>query len=137
MFPYRTRILQLLVYAAAIGWGVAILGTLLPWNVMEFLLQGLGKEMTEEGPMVRYWFRMASGGWSIIGFLFLCCAVRPRRYAVLLPLLAWGALFEGMVLLIHGLALSLPPFPFFSDVAFCFVTGAGILICRQKKAALQ
>ena len=36
MFPYRTRILQLLVYAAAIGWGVAILGTLLPWNVMEF-----------------------------------------------------------------------------------------------------
>ena len=28
MFPYRTRILQLLVYAAAIGWGVAIMG---PW----------------------------------------------------------------------------------------------------------
>ena len=70
MFPYRTRILQLLVYAAAIGWGVAILGTLLPWNVMEFLLQGLGKEMTEEGPMVRYWFRMASGGWSIMASSF-------------------------------------------------------------------
>ncbi|MBS1368846.1 MAG: hypothetical protein HPZ91_02715 [Lentisphaeria bacterium] len=129
----RERFVRLLVWAAVIGWGVSLLGTLLPWNMMEFLLQGMGKEFATDDPMIRYWFRMAAGGWTVIGFLFLCCALKPREYAALLPLLAWGSLFEGVVLLFHGLALGLPLFPFLGDAAFCLAVGAGILLAGNKK----
>ena len=131
----KSQICRLLVWAAAFGWGVSIIGTLLPWEWMEFVLQGMGKSCATDDPMIRYHFRMATGGWSIIGFLYLCCALNPRKYASMLPLLAWGALFEGVILLIHGLALGLAAFPFLGDVAFCFVTGGGILLCTTKNAA--
>jgi len=36
-------------------------------------------------------------------------------------------LVEGVILLVHGLRLSLPQFPFYGDVSASFVGGAGIL----------
>ena len=133
----KSQICRLLVWAAAFGWGVSIVGTLLPWEWMEFVLQGMGKSCVTDDPMIRYHFRMATGGWSIIGFLYLCCALNPRKYASMLPLLAWGALFEGVILLIHGLARGLAAFPFLGDVAFCFVTGGGILLAEGRGKTAQ
>jgi hypothetical protein len=36
-------------------------------------------------------------------------------------------LAEGLILLIHGVRLSLPPFPFYGDVAGSLAGGGGIL----------
>lgn len=124
-----------MVWTAAFGWGVSILGTFLPWSILELLLQGLGKSSASlDDPMLRYWLRMATGGWTVIGFLYLCCALRPEKYAALLPLLAIGTIFTGVVLLVNGLLLSLPPFPFWGDAAFCLFIGAGILFLSRRSS---
>ena len=36
-------------------------------------------------------------------------------------------ILEGVLLLVSGLRLGLGPFPFYGDVAACFLGGAGIL----------
>jgi hypothetical protein len=73
---------------------------------------------------------MATTAWIIIGFLYLMVLLKPQKYDNLIPLLAWGTLFEGIVLLIHGLYLNLPLFPFAGDVGFCLIVGGGLLLCN-------
>jgi len=121
------------LWVGAAGWGVAILGVLLPWAWMEPLLLNMGMETRSVDPQIQYWLRMASGSWTVIGFLFMMTALYPRRYANIVSLLAWGTLFEGVVLLTYGLMLARPPFPFWGDVAFCLVIGTGLLYSRSKQ----
>ncbi len=120
------------LWVGAAGWGVAILGVLLPWARMEPLLLNMGMQTQSVDPQIQYWLRMAAGGWTVIGFLFAMTALYPQRYANIIPLLAWGTLFEGVVLLAHGLILTRPPFPFWGDAAFCLVVGTGLLFSRAK-----
>ena len=66
------RTLQTLFLAAgAIGWGVSIVGAFLPWRMMDIVLQNMGAAAPVTDPQVQDWFRMATGAWSVIGFLFL------------------------------------------------------------------
>ena len=122
------RILHtLLLVAGAIGWGVSVLGVLLPWKVMMPMLQSMGSSSDFSDAQMQYWLRMACGGWSIIGFLFMMALLNPRKYGNLVPLLAWCSLFEGIVLLVHGLISGVALFPFAGDVLFCLVVGGGLL----------
>ena len=121
------KIGKIFLAAGAIGWGIAILGVLLPWNVMTPMLQSMGASTDFADAQLRYWLRMACGGWSIIGFLFLMVLLKPSKYGNLVPLLAAGSIFEGIVLLLHGLLLGVPLFPFAGDVLFCLVVGIGLL----------
>ena len=122
---------RIFLLAGAIGWGISILGVLLPWSVMEIVLQNMGAASPVTDVQVQYWFRMATGAWSIIGFLYLIVLLKPQKYNNLIPLLAWGTLFEGVVLLIHGLYLNLPLFPFAGDVGFCLIVGGGLLLSNR------
>ena len=122
---------RIFLLAGAIGWGVSILGVLLPWSVMDIVLQNMGAASPITDVQVQYWFRMATGAWSIIGFLYLIVLLKPQKYNNLIPLLAWGTLFEGIVVLIHGLYLNLPIFPFAGDVGFCLIVGGGLLLCNR------
>ena len=119
---------RIFLLAGAIGWGISILGVLLPWSVMDIVLQNMGAASPITDVQVQYWFRMATGAWSIIGFLYLMVLLKPQKYNNLIPLLAWGTVFEGIVLLIHGLYLNLPLFPFAGDVGFCLIVGGGLLL---------
>ena len=123
---------RIFLLAGAIGWGVSILGVLLPWNVMDIVLQNMGAAAPVTDVQVQYWFRMATGAWSIIGFLYLMVLLKPQKYNNLIPLLAWGTVFEGIVLLIHGLYLNLPLFPFAGDVGFCLIVGGGLLLTNKR-----
>ena len=122
---------RIFLLAGAIGWGVSILGVLLPWSVMDIVLQNMGAASPITDEQVQYWFRMATGAWSIIGFLYLIVLLKPQKYNNLIPLLAWGTLFEGIVLLGHGLYLNLPIFPFAGDVGFCLIVGGGLLLSNR------
>ena len=122
---------RIFLLAGAIGWGVSILGVLLPWSVMDIILQNMGAAAPITDVQVQYWFRMATGAWSIIGLLYLIVLLKPQKYGNLIPLLAWGTLFEGIVLLIHGLYLNLPLFPFAGDVGFCLIVGGGLLLSNR------
>ena len=123
---------RIFLLAGAIGWGVSILGVLLPWSVMDIVLQNMGAASPITDLQVQYWFRMAAGAWSIIGFLYLMVLLKPQKYDNLIPLLGWGTLFEGIVLLIHGLYLNLPLFPFAGDVGFCLIVGGGLLLTNKR-----
>ena len=123
---------RIFLLAGAIGWGVSILGVLLPWNVMDVVLQNMGAAAPITDLQIQYWFRMATGAWSIIGFLYLMLLLKPQKYNNLIPLLAWGTVFEGIVLLIHGLYLNLPLFPFAGDVGFCLIVGGGLLLTNKR-----
>ena len=125
---------RIFLLAGAIGWGVSILGVLLPWSVMDIVLQNMGAASPVTDVQVQYWFRMATGAWSIIGFLYLMILLNPQKYNNLIPLLGWGTLFEGIVLLIHGLYLNLPIFPFAGDVGFCLFVGGGLLLSNTGES---
>ena len=122
---------RIFLLAGAIGWGISILGVLLPWSVMDIVLQNMGAASPIADVQVQYWFRMATGAWSIIGFLYLMVLLKPQKYDNLIPLLAWATVFEGIVLLIHGLYLNLPIFPFAGDVGFCLIVGGGLLLSNR------
>lgn len=124
---YQRMLKRIFLLAGAIGWGVAVLGVFLPWHVMNGILRNMGAAAPVVDPMIRYWFRMATGGWSMIGFFHLMALLFPRKYDNLIPLLAYGTLFEGAVLLCNGIILDIPLFPFAGDVGFCFIVGAGLL----------
>ena len=123
---------RIFLLAGAIGWGVSILGVLLPWSVMDVILQNMGAAAPVTDLQIQYWFRMATGAWSIIGFLYLIVLLKPQKYNNLIPLLGWGTVFEGIVLLIHGLYLNLPLFPFAGDVGFCLIVGGGLLLTNKR-----
>ena len=122
---------RIFLLAGAIGWGISILGVLLPWSVMDIVLQNMGAASPITDVQVQYWFRMATGAWSIIGFLYLMVLLKPQKYNNLIPLLAWGTVFEGIVLLIHSLYLNLPIFPFAGDVGFCLIVGGGLMLSNR------
>ena len=123
---------RIFLLAGAIGWGISIFGVLLPWSVMDIVLQNMGAASPVTDVQVQYWFRMATGAWSIIGFLYLIVLLKPQKYNNLISLLARGTVFEGIVLLIHGLYLNLPLFPFAGDVGFCLIVGGGLLLTDRR-----
>ena len=118
---------RIFLLAGAIGWGISIAGVILPWRMMDQILQNLGAAGPVTDPLTRYWFRMAAGAWSVIGFFCLMAFLSPAKYRKMIPLLGIGSLFEGVVLLLHGMVLDLPLFPFAADVGFCLITGCGLL----------
>lgn len=129
-----SRLLKLILMVAALGWGISVVGVLLPWPVAENCLRGLGVGPLPADPMLDYWLRMAGGGFTMVGALFVAILVQPRKYEVLLPMLAWLCIAEGVVLLVSGLRLGLPPFPFWGDVSFCLGVGIGLLVVQPRAA---
>ena len=119
---------RIFLLTGAIGWGISLPGVRLPWRVMDVILRNMGAAGPVTDPMIRYHYRMAAAGWSVIGFFFLAAFLFPERYRRIVPLLAAGTLFEGVVLLAHGLILGVPLFPFAGDVGFCLVTGGGLFL---------
>lgn len=133
----RLRLLRLALVLAGLGWAIAIVGVFLPWPAAVAVLKGLGATEIANDPMLQYWFRMTAGGFTLIGVFYLVLAARPGAWPGALPVAGGLMLFEGIVLLVHGLLLGLASFPFWADVAFCFATGLAILLLRSSADTLQ
>jgi hypothetical protein len=127
----RLRSLRCFLLFSAFVWGVSFFGVVLPWTTAVEALQGLGAKDIPTDPMLDYWLRMASGAFALVGGLFLLLALQPVRYAVIIPWFGWLMLAEGVILLVHGVRLGLPPMPFYADTSACFLGGGGILLCSK------
>lgn len=103
----------------------------MPWSVAAAGLNGLGASRIPNDPMLNYWLRMAGGGFTMIGVIFTAILVAPKKYAVLIPLMAYLSIAEGIILLVSGLRLGLPPFPFWGDTSFCIGIGIGLLLIQS------
>jgi hypothetical protein len=75
--------------------------------------------------------RMTGGAYTGIGIFIFIVALQPCKFANVVGLIGGLSVFEGIVLLAHGLRLGLPPFPFYGDTLFCLFIGAGIWILRK------
>lgn len=123
----RLRLLRCCLVLAALTWGIAGCGVFLSWSTLSAALQGLGAGPLVFDPMLDYWVRMASGAFGLLGGLYLVLLVQPGKHWAMIPWFGGLMLVEGIVLLGHGLRLSLAPWPFYADVGACLVAGAGIL----------
>lgn len=124
----KLTLLRLILLFAGLGWGLTVIGAVLPWHwAIAHLEQFGGAGAIPDDPMLNYWLRMASGAFAIVGVFFLLAAWRPSQYRVILPVLAYCSLFEGVILLSYGLFLQLPLFPFGPDLLIAWLPGLSIL----------
>jgi hypothetical protein len=82
--------------------------------------------------MLDYWLRMAAGAFTLIGCWYLILALHPLRFAAAIPFFGALMIIEGLILLVHGIRLHLPPFPFYADTAACLIAGMGIMILSRS-----
>lgn len=131
----RFRLLRLVLFFCAVAWGVSVFGVFTSWEAAAGALQGMGAKPIRYDPMFDYWLRMASGAFALVGTGYFLLAMRPAKYAVMLPWFGWIMIVEGAILFAHGLRLGLSPFPFYGDVSACFAGGFGILWLRNSAVA--
>lgn len=123
----RLRLLRILLGAAAFGWIVTFWGVFASWSSVMSALQGLGGRPIPYDPMLNYWLRMVCGAFGLVGCWYVMLMLWPRKFSVAIPWFGAIMIVEGIILLVHGLRLSLPPFPFYGDTAACLLLGGGIL----------
>lgn len=121
------RLLRLFLGFAGLAWGVSVFGVFLSWSAALQALQGLGARTIVYDRMLDYWLRMAAGAFALIGGWYFVMMIWPRRFYVAIPWFGCLMLMEGLILLVHGVRLSLPPLPFYADTLACFVGGGGIV----------
>jgi len=127
----QVRILRVLLGAAAFGWGVGFLGIVLPWSVVKPALLSMGAAEIPDDAMLVYWSRMTACTFGFVGVFFLMLALRPHGHRRMLIFAGVMMVCLGAILLVDGLRLKLRAFPFWGDVSFCLVVGAGILYLQQ------
>ena len=130
----KTMLRVFLIYSAA-GWLVCLAGIFISARFASEIMShfgGVAGDGIMHTPIYNYWFRMASSTFGMIGIFFLLLAWDPAKYANIIPFAGWFMIVEGIILLIHGGILKLPPTPWMGDVGFCIVGGLGILICFAK-----
>jgi hypothetical protein len=127
--PLRT--LRLFLGFSALVWGISVVGVFVSWTEADQLLEGLGAKRIPYDPMLDYWLRMAAGAFALVGVWYLMLAIWPRKFRAAIPWFGWLMVAEGLILLVHGVRLSLPPFPFYGDVSACCLGGGGILVCDR------
>lgn len=121
------RLLRLFLGMAAVAWGVSVAGVFLSWPAATQALHGMGAGPIAYDRMLDYWLRMASGAFALVGVWYLVLMIWPQKFHAAIPWFGGLMLAEGVILLVHGLRLSLPPFPFYGDVAACLLGGGAIL----------
>jgi hypothetical protein len=97
------------------------------WPAAADALQGLGAQPIAYDRMLDYWLRMAAGAFALVGCWYLVLMIWPQKFHAAIPWCGGLMLAEGLILLVHGLRLSLPPFPFYGDTSACFLGGGAIL----------
>jgi hypothetical protein len=129
--PLALRLLRLSLGFASAAWGISIAGVFASWSVATRALEALGAQPLPNDPMLDYWFRMATGAFALIGCWYLVLMVWPFKFRGAIPWFGAVMLVEGLILLFHGVRLSLPALPFFADTAGCLLDGAAILYLCQ------
>lgn len=125
------RLLRLFLGFAAFAWGISAVGIFVSWSTAVKWLQGMGAKPIAYDPMLDYWLRMAAGAFALVGCWYLVLMIWPQKFHAAIPFFGALMIVEGTILLVHGLRLSLPPFPFYGDCSACFLGGAGILLLAK------
>ena len=124
-------VLRIVLCTCAFGWGISAAGIFLPWNFISEQLKNMGAINIPDDPMLNYWLRMTAGAFTFIGILFLLPAWKPRKYFIMLRMLACFMVIEGLLLAGFGITLKCA-ITFCVDSAFCILTGCLIFTLHCK-----
>lgn len=124
-------ILKVFLFCAGFGWFISVFGVFMPWSFIAGQLEGLGAETLPSDPMLNYWLRMTAGAFTCIGVFFFVLAVRPVKYAAIIPFAAGFLFFEGVLLLTACLVLRLSLLPSLFDSMFCLLMAVGIFLSNH------
>ncbi|WDE96006.1 hypothetical protein PQO03_09800 [Lentisphaera profundi] len=138
MIPAKSTLkyaaLRFALLLGGLGWSISFAFTFSSWQTSTDLLYGMG---AEHQALLDYWLKMASALFGCIGLLFLACLVKMNKYAVIIPLLAYGSIFIGSVLLFsaynNSLDAQLHP-THIIDIPFCYIVGILILYGTKKSS---
>jgi hypothetical protein len=123
----KLRLLRMILGFAGLVWGASVFGVFLSWSAAEAALEGLGAQPIAYDRMLDYWLRMAAGAFTLIGCWYLVLAIWPLKFRVAIPWFGALLLVEGVILLVHGIRLGLPPLPFYADTGACLLLGGAIM----------
>jgi hypothetical protein len=131
----KLRFLRIILGFAGLVWIASCCGSFIRWPVAEVALEGLGAQPIGYDRTLDYWLRMAAGAFTLIGCWFLALAIWPIRFRAAIPWFGTFMLLEGIILLVHGLSLSLPPFPFYADSGVCLLPGCAMVVLSKLASA--
>ncbi len=120
--------LRLALAVNAIGWGISILGTFVPWSWLTGFLKAFGAGRIPPDPLLQYSLRMAAGAFFMLGVIYGLAAWKPKKYWNIIPFLGTLGIIEGIILFIHGTILQLSPGQFYGDIVFCCLPGIWTLL---------
>lgn len=123
---------RIILFAGAIGWACPVIFLVLPSDMIFSILTSKGLSTRVSDPMIIYCFFMAVASWGLIGFIFGIVGLFPLRYFNIIPLLAIGSIFQGVVLLSTGVILKINIGFFLWDTLFCLFLGGAMLLMHRK-----
>ena len=126
------RSLKIILWITAIGCLTAVPFIFLPWAVVESIGSWFGIESLPDAPIVIYFFKVVFGVFGLIGVFFIILARDPLKYRFMLNLGMLGLILFGLLALIIGFSLGLPPIVYLGDGLSGLVLGIAILIFSSK-----
>ena len=128
--------LKVALWITAIGCLTAVPFIFLPWAAVESIGSWFGIESLPDMPIAVYFFKVVFGVFGLIGVFFIILARNPLKYGSMLNLGAFGLILFGLLALILGLAIGLPPIVYIGDGLSGLVLGTAILVffSRSKQA---
>lgn len=131
------KTLKFVLWVPAIGCLSAVPFIFLPWSVIESIGSWFGIESLPSMPIAVYFFKVTFGVFGLIGVFFVILARNPLESRPMLSLGAFGLILFGLLALVAGLYLGLPPIVFLGDGLSGFVLGIAILFLSSKLKQLS
>lgn len=131
------KTLKFILWVPAIGCLSAVPFIFLPWSVIESIGSWFGIESLPSMPIAVYFFKVTFGVFGLIGVFFVILARNPLESRPMLSLGAFGLILFGLLTLVAGLYLGLPPIVFLGDGLSGLVLGIAILFLSSKLKQLS
>lgn len=131
------KTLKFVLWVPAIGCLSAVPFIFLPWSVIESIGSWFGIESLPSMPIAVYFFKVTFGVFGLIGVFFVILARNPLESRPMLSLGAFGLILFGLLTLVAGLYLGLPPIVFLGDGLSGLVLGIAILFLSSKLKQLS
>ena len=124
--------LKVTLWIAAIGCLIAVPFIALPWSVLEKMVLWFGVSPIPNDPLVMYLLKVSCGVYGLIGVYFIILARDPLGCGPMLDLGAYGLAIFGLLSLIIGLSLQLPPRLFAGDALSGLILGIVLIMLSSK-----
>ena len=116
---------------------VVLFGGLFVFTAMDasFLQEGGALRFMRWEPLAKHIELMLEGVYFVWGIFFFLAARKPLRYLSFIDFTIWANAFHGLIMLVQTFIMPMFLYKIFTDIAYCLVLAAGLLILRPRGRA--